>query len=273
MTISLEHIMAAFISLLGGAIFWHGFNRMHKYRLIRDIPRSKIRSIAMGLVEIHGSCRAEELLYAPFSRSECVYFKYEIKEYRRHKSRDSKGHTRTTKSWDTIAMGDRQIPFWATDDTGQVMVYPEKAEFDVSLRHSYHQDRGAFDGITMFISALKGWQGDREAIPDTDGLQLIPLGKKGKRPGRATVGDRRYYEYLLAPDDILFVMGTAATDADAPDKVLIRRGQNEDTFIISDKSENALLKSIRNQMIAAFIFGALFFGAGVVWLFHLAGAF
>lgn len=270
MTLSITHLMAALISLLGVAIFWHGFNRMHKYRLIKDIPQSKIRSMAMGLVEIHGTCRPAELIYAPFSKSECVYFKYEIKEYRKHTSRDSKGHSRTTYSWDTVAFGDRRVPFYAVDDTGQVMVYPDRAEFAIRERMAFHQDHGVYDGIAMFISALNSWKGDKEARPETDDLRLVAL-REWK--GKVTVGDRRYYEYFLAPDDQLFVMGTAANDADAPDHVLIRQGQNENTFIISDRSEKELLKSLAKQMTASFIFGGLFFGAGIVWLLHLYGAF
>ncbi len=270
MTISIEHLAAAFFGLIGAAIFWSGFNRMHKYRLIKDIPQSKVRSIAMGLVEIHGTCRADELICAPFSNSECVYFKYEIKEYRKHTSRDSNGRTKTTYQWDTVTTGDRRVPFYAADDTGQVMVYPEKAEFNIKERAAFHQDHGVSGGIEMFVSALNGWKGDKEARPETGDMKLVPI-REWK--GKVRVGDRRYYEYFLAPDDTLFVMGTAANDADAPDKVLIRMGQNENTFIISDRSEKELLKSMRGQMFAGFGFGGLFFGIGVVWLLHLYGAF
>ena len=107
------YIISAVLGLGGIALLWYGFNRMKKYRLIKDIPRSKVRSMAMGVVEVHGTVFCVEPMRTPFSSSDCVYYKYEIKEYRRHTSRDSKGKTRTTYRWDTIATGRKHIPFYA----------------------------------------------------------------------------------------------------------------------------------------------------------------
>ena len=47
-------IMGGVLTLGGGGVFILGFNRMSKYRLIADTPTSKIRSMAMGIVEING---------------------------------------------------------------------------------------------------------------------------------------------------------------------------------------------------------------------------
>ena len=62
-----EYIAAAGISLIGMIVFWYGFTRMGRYRLIQDTPRSKIASMAMGLVEVHGTVVAAKHITAPYS--------------------------------------------------------------------------------------------------------------------------------------------------------------------------------------------------------------
>lgn len=118
------YIISGILTVAGIGLLGYGFNLMHKYRLIKDIPRSKIRSMAMGLVEVHGTVECDNPMKTPFSANDCVYYRYEIQEYRRHTSRDSKGRTRTTYRWDTISRGERSIPFFGRDETGKVYVNP-----------------------------------------------------------------------------------------------------------------------------------------------------
>lgn len=269
------YIISAVFTIAGAGIFWYGFNRMHKYRLIKDIPRSKIRSMAMGLVEVHGNIHCEKPIKTPFSDSDCVYYRYEIQEYRRHVSRDSKGRTKTTHRWETIATGRRSIPFFARDETGEVYVNPSEAEFNVDMKKAFLQKAGVFGGITAIISALKDWDKNDEELFDSSELNLIPIkARKGFSFGFGSrVGDRRYFEYFLEPNENLFVMGTAANDSSAPESVLIRKGQNQPTFIISNKSEKELLKSLKRKMIASYVFGGIFFVGGVLLFSHFAGVF
>ena len=68
-----DYLMAAAFTLIGGFVFFLGFYKWRKLRVIRDTPSSKIRSMAMGVVEIHGSVEADKLIQSPFSKTECVY--------------------------------------------------------------------------------------------------------------------------------------------------------------------------------------------------------
>ena len=71
--------------LAGGSVsLFYGFSRLKKYMLINNTPTSKIRSVAMGLVEIKGSVVAKDTLKTPFSNQDCIYYEYEVREYRRH---------------------------------------------------------------------------------------------------------------------------------------------------------------------------------------------
>ena len=262
--------VTAFI-LVGGLVFVMGFVTMRKYRIIRDTPRSKIRSMAMGIVEIHGSVEADQLIKSPFSKTDCVYYKFEILEYR--KSSSSKGK-KSTYEWRKVSSGERWVPFFAVDETGKALVEPDKAEFEVSFKKGFYQKTkgifGSFKGISNIIKTLKSWDPTDPASLDTSEWELEPLSSRsGSRSPK--VGDRKYNEFYIEPGDTLFVLGTAVHQPDAPDNVVIRRGKNEKTFIIADKSEKSVLKKLKSTMVISFIAGGIFFAAGIVMLLMFTG--
>jgi hypothetical protein len=257
------------LSLIGAGVFWYGFNRMHKYRLIQDTPRSKVRSIAIGLVEVHGNVQAKEYIVTPFSQTKCVYYKYEIKEYRRHTSRDSKGNVTTTYSWDTISTGQKRTPFFAKDETGEIYVDPAGAEFLVPVKKVFLQKAGLFGAINTIVNALRNWDQHKAKSLDVSSWGLAPIDPKKRVSFGDRVGDRKYYEYFIEPDESLFVMGTAANDAKIQNNVLIRKGENEPTFIISNKSEKEVLGSLKWQMIGFFALGSVLFIVGILLMLVL----
>ena len=264
-----EYILVGAFILVGGFVFVLGFYKMRQYRIIRDTPRSKVRSMAMGIVEIHGHVEADRLIKSPFSKTDCVYYKYDIKEYRKQSS--SKGKSPSYR-WVTVSSGDRRVPFFACDETGRALVNPERAEIDVTFKRAYYQQtKGLFGSIASFgkiIKALKNFDLDNPMDLDVDSLELEPMeNRTGFRSTR--VGDRKYLEYYIEAGDTLFVLGTAAHDSEAPDKVVIKRGRNEKTFIISDKPEKKVLKKLKTVIIVSFAAGGLFFGVGVVMLFQI----
>ena len=81
--VSLVTFIIFFIA--GFSLFIWGFLSFRWKRLIENIPTSKIRSIAMGLVEISGRVvkSKNNNLKSPFSQNDCVYYKCTIEEYRR----------------------------------------------------------------------------------------------------------------------------------------------------------------------------------------------
>ncbi|HOL21362.1 MAG TPA: hypothetical protein PLQ41_00710 [bacterium] len=108
-------------------LFLNGFRRLWEKRLIQNIPTSKIRSIAMGQVEIQGTAIADVLLTGPYTKSPCVFF--HIIEEHLVRTKDS---ARWVKDLDVKS----DIPFFVQDDTGSVMVDPSGAETDLPLRYT-----------------------------------------------------------------------------------------------------------------------------------------
>ena len=149
------------------------------------------------------------------------------------------------------------------------MVEPDKAEFVVSRKKSYYQKgRGlmaSFKAIPKIVHDLKNFNPADPTSLNINGLDLEPMESR-RSSLMVRVGDRKYYEYFVEPDDNLFVLGTAANDSSAPDNVVIKRGKNEKTFIISDKSEKGVLKNLTKTMLTCLIIGGIFLTAGIVIL-------
>jgi len=266
-----EYIISIVFAIVGLAVFLYGFKVMSKYRLINDTPRSKIRSMAMGLVELHGNVFADKYITTPFSQTDCIYYSYEIKEYREHTSRGSDGKTTRSKSWDTISSGERRIPFFAKDETGNVYVDPKNANFNVDYKKVFLQKAGFFGIFGVIGNALKNWDSNDQSNLDIGTWGLIPIDTKSHLSFNSRVGDRKYYEKYIEPDADLFVLGTAANNPQVSNDVFIHQGENEPTFIISDKSEKELVGSLKWKMIGSFVFGAIFFIIGVMLSLSMMG--
>jgi len=257
------HILFAIIALgVGAAVFWYGFNRMHRYRMIQDIPTSKIRSIAMGIVEITGEARGQEFIKARFSGMDCVYYKFEVREYRAHRSGKS-----TTYRWDRIDHGEQRVAFSVADDTGEVALDPTKAEVNVKLRKLFLRKAGLLGGLG---SIFRIFGSGSSSSPD-ELVELDPAGRGGFFTMNS-VGDRKYYEYFIAPGERVYVLGTAA-EGPRPAVALAGPGhvicKGDDDFIISDRSEAELIGDMQWKMIGSFAFGVLMIVAGIVVLLHV----
>ncbi len=239
---------------VGAVLFFTSFKSQKHLRMIEDIPRSKIRSLAMGLVEVHGKVAAgKKLLQTPFSKKDCVYYKFEVKEYRR-----SGKSTR----WVTIKKGSQGVPFYAEDDTGKVLVDPTGADVTTDVEHTYYQRGTLFNVVAPILSLLeKGG-----ATVDTAALRLENIDGKRKFTF-ARVGDRKYYEYFLYPGEDLYVLGTATPGK----QVTIKKGDEEKVFIIADKSEADVLKSQKWRTWGGFALGAILLIGGLILLLYLIG--
>ncbi len=67
--------------IIGSILFRFGFAKMNERQLMRNIPRSKIRSVAVGAVEISGSIVSKDVVTTLYSKSPCVYYRSELEIY------------------------------------------------------------------------------------------------------------------------------------------------------------------------------------------------
>ncbi|MBI5636302.1 hypothetical protein HY993_05040 [Candidatus Micrarchaeota archaeon] len=232
--------------VIGIFLFYQGFKWMRQKQLIESTPTSKIRSLAMGLVEIFGNVIPSEgkILKSPFSNSDCVYYRYTVEEYKNHGKRSQ---------WDTIMTGDGRELFFLKDDTGMVLVDSNGAEIDIPQDNQY-QTGGLFG----------------KPVPKT--IESFLKTKNASATGFLGIGRQlRFTEWFIAPKDKLYILGTAAdnpfvkTSSRNEENIIIKKGSNESTYFISDKSEAQVLSGFKWK-----VWGGLLGGSALILICLLA---
>ncbi len=99
--------------VLGPYLFYRGFVLYRRKRFIADIPRSSIRSAAIGEVEVSGKAVGPYTLVAPLTQRDCLFYRVVIRVLR----------NRNRPIIDEVC-----VPLFVDDGTGELMIYPEGAE-------------------------------------------------------------------------------------------------------------------------------------------------
>lgn len=205
----------------GLSILGLGFQRLHERNLVADTPTSKIRSMALGLVEIEGVAKpAADTFRAPFSDEQCLLYTYKVEEYKQQGKH---------KSWVTIDEGKRAAPFYVDDGTGQVLVAPDEARLNLPEERTVHVGGGEKppEVVQRFIDQSEEVDVERKELD----LKLFTL-ELGNR--------RRYTQHILKPDAEVYVFGKALSDSKEP---FIASDASTPMFLISDEVEDDLLDS------------------------------
>lgn len=97
------------------------------YRLIKRGNETAAANVRSGYAAVSGEVvPVKETIDTPFTGEETVCYRYAVQE--RHNSRlFSDGG-----SWHTVAIGERGVPFYVKDETGQVLVDPEDASLTLN---------------------------------------------------------------------------------------------------------------------------------------------
>jgi hypothetical protein len=238
-------IVGLFMLLIGIALFAVGLYFYKKKQLIADTPTSKIRSIAMGLIEIFGQVIPikERLFKSPFTDKECVYYQFTIEEYQ---SSGKNSH------WVTIKKGEQRGLFYLKDDTGMVLIDPTGAKIEARKDFEYQSGLGKDppEQVIRFLAtnnlAHEGFFGLNKTM--------------------------RYRETIIAPDEILYTMGTAdvnpfvndTTAQEGVNHTIIKKGTKEKMFFISDKKEKDILRGFTVKVAGGIIVGSFFIIIGVL---------
>jgi hypothetical protein len=122
-SLSPGHANGIFYLLVGGpiALGW-GLRKLSEKRLIQNTPLSKIRSAAMGLVELQGMARMHTPQKSPLSKMDACWWNCRVEEYR-SEGKDS--------HWQTLKQVGSTDMFYLEDTTGRVLVNPFNAELHV----------------------------------------------------------------------------------------------------------------------------------------------
>lgn len=170
-----------FIGFCAGiGLFIYGFRLLQRRRLILDTPFSKIRSAAMGMIEISGQAVGPYTMTAPITARPCYYCRTVVWEYKQHGK---------NKEWVKVAGECFHVPFFVDDNTGRVLVDPRGA--DLELHRDFQQE--FCDGFFTM----------KEPAPPNVRDFLA-------RHGVVTNNKIKVEEYCIKPKNALFILGTLA---------------------------------------------------------------
>ena len=236
--------------VIGLFIFFKSLKNLKMKRLFENVPTSKMRSLAMGLVELKGEIQVEDkILKDPFDDKECVYWRIHIQEsVKRGKSR----------KWVTRHKAKNQVPFLISDQTGSVLVYLDGANMS-DVRRDNRYDLATFfsdeippnvrDYCRKYNVKLKGWFGRKKRM-------------------RLTVT-------YLEPDDDIYILGNARPvlkdeSKNSKNVAAVIDMSKRGLFIISDKSEKKLIDENGGQSFAV-PFGIILSVAGLSMILNSLG--
>ena len=108
-----KYFFSIIILLLSERYFLRFYFRLYrKKRVMEDTPSSKMRSVAIGLVEINGAVeKIDKILEDPFDHMECVFYYVMIEKF------DIKNEI-----WVVKHDEQRSLPFFLSDETGSVFI-------------------------------------------------------------------------------------------------------------------------------------------------------
>jgi hypothetical protein len=169
----------SFIAMVGGLYFFClGLGQFTRKRLLLTIPRCKISSPSLGLVEVNGVAAGPNTMPAPITGKPC--FLYHTTAWQQ---RDG-----VKQEWERVADETLHLPFFITDSTGQLLIEPLGADLD--LYYDFREEYAA----PLFSSS------QNEVPPRVS----VFLSRHGIVLGRSL----RIEEHLVKPEDVLFVTGT-----------------------------------------------------------------
>jgi len=151
---------------------WGAFACLRLKRFVEDTPTSRIRSLAMGLVEVQGRAVRRYALVAPMTQGACVW--YRLRKYRR----DNRNNWTLTSQSDS-----NHVSFALDDGSGRVVVDPAGATIKVKTEQT------GFPGESTLIGAAVDGGPDEKWIEELiyEGTTLYVLGyarpTRGVRPG------------------------------------------------------------------------------------------
>jgi len=235
--------------------FWKGFRVFREYRLLLDTPEIPIRSVAMGLVEIHGKALGVDPIPSPVTQTPCYFYKVDIERWVQDKDGGNWSHVATD------ADGKR---FYLCDATGRILVDAHGAEYDL-IRSARVETGGS--GALNLGRLFSGFGASTGAtftpVPASD-LWTYASNAVARHRGNGIFGGHtgfgeryRLTEYLVIPEHWYDVTGTCMENQQPQgedDRNMIMKGTNEPTFLITWRSEKEIRQTLRNRT-AKYVFG------------------
>ena len=256
--ISTLAVLAVGILLLIYALF---FSR--EKQVMEDTPTSKVRSVAMGFAELKGTAKPSIMLVSPYSNLPCIYYKYKVEVV------EENGRRRSRR---TIKEGESGAAFYLEDETGKILVYPKRAEIRLSRSLNsadppeISTEWTIMAGDQLYVAGTVGKMKDftgvefdqhthyRQELERNKGLLSDIDLKPGEWAGPQAQEEarQRIREEIKQLELKINSFDHAAHD-NLAEEIAVGKGGGEETFLISDMSEEDLAQqmSYSNALVGA----------------------
>ena len=231
-------------------MFYNSLKNLKLKRLIENVPTSKMRSVAMGLVELKGKIEvSDKVLEDPFDKKKCVFWRVHIEE------RVKRGkHGR----WITRHKAKGQVPFFISDESGSVLIKLEGANMDDVKRDSQYETALLFS--------------DKLPLNVRNYCNKNRIRFRGLFGGKKRMRCRVTY---LEPNNNIYVLGHARPLLQKEIKnsksvTAAIEMVNNSVFIVSDKSEKELIEDRGGQFWVVPL-GIIFSGLGLGLILNVFG--
>jgi len=252
-------ILSGIGALTGPFLFLKGFKNFQKRQLILNTPTAKIRSMAIGLVEVNGVVESRSLVTAPFSGRTCTYWQVDVA-------------VRVRNGWNVVHTNSSGNPFFLRDETGLAVVYPRGA--DCRLNHGVEETCFGLNLPEMYAAYLAEsnvkmrfmWRlytlRFRERLME-EGQRVYVLGTAVPKPMVHVVSEA---EELAATGTDGDPWTRRVQDRSREATAIIRQGDNEKLFMISQTPESELTVMLGLESWLQIIGGPILAIAGLAYL-------
>jgi hypothetical protein len=242
------------ISGVGMVFVLVGLYTMNKGRLeraqserIAETETTKIREIRPGTVEVKGSAHLAEdatSVESPITKRAGVAFYVEMEQW------ESSGQG--GGSWETKHEKQTAVPIIVDDGSGEVLVeLPPDGDLNVDQEETtVEAGDEPPENIRQYVEA-------EAAIDEAQRREFGPV-KTGER--------RRYSEGVIEPGEDVYVLGTAREDegADWGERSFVIDEPTEfGDFVLSDKSEEELVREGKRGGLVSLVLGGTLVVAGI----------
>ncbi len=220
------------VAIAGGLYFFFvGFQLLARKRLLLTTPTSRIRSAALGPVEVNGMAAGPYTMSAPITGKSC--FLYQTTAWQQREGRK--------QEWEKVVDETLHLPFFIDDSTGQLLIEPLGADLD--LHCDYRREFAA-------SSFSSGVFSKEDGVPPR---VSVFLSRHGIVPGRLL----RIEERSIKPEDVLFVAGTLTENPGVQVRPYSPRDEHADSSRMNDAdgSESNVLSEQRSAPQIVKLFG------------------
>ena len=216
---------SAFFLLMGLALTVAGAQKFLLVQKIENTPTSKVRSAAVGLVELFGAAKCKDDLISPVSKAKCVYWHVRAEYYKSGKR---------SSGWHTFFSESSSPQFYLEDDTGKMLIDPKGGEVSIPSDFTWtgHLSDKTFFGLIP------------QKQLDAKVLAYLQENPSAKAAFNSYGGHNlRMSEFYIAEDDNVYILGSAqplegaAQSEIAHENLVVRKSKSDNLMFISDSPE------------------------------------